>query len=350
MRRFSPLAALLLGALAFPVTVLAHPITEADKAATIELLAKRLEVNYIIPEASQKMADALRSHLSKGDYAKAGTHEEFAKLLKTHLQATHKDKHLGIRYMAEGAPEDRPSGQRKTPPEELARMRSWGQTVNFGFEKMERLTGNVMYLKLRGFPDHDVAKETISTMMNATAYADALIVDLRQNGGGDPHTVAHAISYLVGDKKEQLTSMYFRAENKTQEFWTNPAVPGPRLGAGKPVYILTSEKTFSAAEDFTYTLQSMKRATVVGETTGGGAHPIAPFRINSHMVAIIPVGKSINPITKSNWEGIGITPDVAVPADKALDKAHVLALKALLPAADKYNQEGMRKKLAELEG
>jgi C-terminal processing protease CtpA/Prc len=127
-------------------------------------------------------------------------------------------------------------------------------------------------------------------------------------------------------------------------------VPGARFGADKPVYVLTSNKTFSAAEDFTYNLQAIKRITVVGETSGGGAHPIQPFRIDPNLVAVIPIGRSINPITKADWEGAGVKPDVAIAADKALAKANALALRKVLPAIKNPQERStLEKKLAELE-
>ncbi|KQW93648.1 hypothetical protein ASC94_13675 [Massilia sp. Root418] len=326
-------------------------MSAADKAAAVDLLAQRLSDKYVFADEGNKMAAAVRDHLRKGDYEKAATDAEFAELLTTHIQAAHPDKHLSIRYFL-NAPPDRPRASLSNgiPPEMRQRMTEMGQYLNFAYEKVERLPGNIMYVKFNGFFDADIAKAAATAAMNLAANGNAMIIDLRENRGGDPRMVAHVASYLLGDKKVHLSDIYFRAENETNSFWSDPAVPGPRFGADKPVYVLTSRETFSAAEDFTYNLQVIKRITVIGETTGGGAHPVQPFRINPNLVAVIPVGRSINLITKGDWEGTGVKPDVAVAADKAMTKANALALRQVLPKITHPNERSMlEKKLAELE-
>jgi retinol-binding protein 3 len=328
-----------------------QPLDAAAKAATVDLLAQRLSDKYIFADEGNKMAAAVRDHLRKGDYEKAATDEEFAALLTTHIQAAHPDKHLSIRYIPNALPDrPRPSLNQAIPAEVRQRMTEVGQYLNFSFEKVERLPGNVMYLKLNGFFEAETGKAAATAAMNLGAHGNAMIIDLRENRGGDPRMVAYLASYLLGDKKVHLSDIYFRADNETNSFWSDPAVPGARFGAEKPVYVLTSGDTFSAAEDFTYNLQAIKRITVVGETTGGGAHPIQPFRIGTNLVAVIPVGRSINLITKGDWEGTGVKPDVAIPADKALAKANALALRQVLPKIDNPMERSMlEKKLSELE-
>src|SRR5262249_22574655 len=126
-----------------------------------------------------------------------------------------------------------------------------------------------------------------------------------------------------------LNSLYWRKGDRTEEFWTRKALDGKRY-TGKPVYVLTSARTFSGAEEFAYNLQSRKRATIVGETTGGGAHPGGVRPINDHFAMFVPTGRAINPVTGTNWEGTGVKPDVAVRADEALETAHALAVKTVL--------------------
>jgi hypothetical protein len=335
-------------------TTIAQPsqsLSAADKTAAVELLAQRLSDKYIFADEGARMAAAVRDHLLKGDYEKAATEAELANLLTTHIQAAHPDKHLSIRY-ALNAPPDRPRpSPNQTVPAEMRRMMNEvGQYLNFAFEKVERLPGNIMYLKLNGFFEAEIGKAAATAAMNLAANGNAMIIDLRENRGGDPRMVAHVASYLLGDSKVHLSDMYFRADNETNAFWSDPAVPGVRFGADKPVYVLTSGDTFSAAEDFAYNLQAIKRITVVGETSGGGAHPIQPFRIGQNLVAVIPVGRSINPITQGNWEGTGVKPDVAIAADKAMTKANALALRQVLPKISNPKERSMlQKKLAELE-
>jgi hypothetical protein len=326
-------------------------LSAADKAAAVDLLAQRLSDKYVFADEGNKMAAAVRDHLQKGDYEKVATDAEFADLLTTHIQASYPDKHLSIRYIPNAPPDrPRPSPSQAMPAEMRQRMTEVGQYLNFAFEKVERLPGNIMYVKFNGFFGADIGKAAATAAMNLAANGNAMIIDLRENRGGDPRMVAHVASYLLGDKKVHLSDIYFRAENETNSFWSDPAVPGARFGADKPVYVLTSGETFSAAEDFTYNLQVIKRITVVGEKTGGGAHPVQPFRIDPNLVAVIPVGRSINLITKGDWEGTGVKPDVAIASDKALTKANALALRQVLPKINNPQERSMlEKKLAELE-
>jgi hypothetical protein len=353
MRHFLSAAVMILSVIAFPsASAQQSPaLSAADKAAAVDLLAQRLSGKYVYADEGNKMAAAVRDHLLKGDYEGVATDAEFADLLTTHIQAAHPDKHLSIRHVPNALPDrPRPSLSQGMPAEMRQRMTEVGQYLNFAFEKVERLPGNIMYLKLNGFFEADIGKAAATAAMNLAAHGNAMIIDLRENRGGDPRMVAHVASYLLGDKKVHLSDIYFRADNETNSFWSDPAVPGVRFGPDKPVYVLTSRETFSAAEDFTYNLQAIKRITVVGDTTGGGAHPIQPFRVSPNLVAVIPVGRSINLITKGDWEGSGVKPDVAIAADKAMTKANALALRQVLPKIDNPHERAMlEKKLVELE-
>jgi C-terminal processing protease CtpA/Prc len=210
---------------------------------------------------------------------------------------------------------------------------------NAGYRKVERLGGNVGYLALDGFAGAEAAAEPAAAAMNFLANTDALLIDLRRNGGGDPSGVALLCSYFFDEKPVHLNSLYWRKGDRTEEFWTRKELAGKRY-LNKDVYVLTSARTFSGAEEFAYNLQTQKRATVVGETTGGGAHPGEGRPIGDHFGMFVPTGRAINPITKTNWEGTGVKPDVAVPADEALAKAHELAVKKIL--ADTKDEEARR--------
>jgi hypothetical protein len=219
--------------------------------------------------------------------------------------------------------------EQQASPEERARQRAFASARNFGFEKVERLDGNLGYLDLRGFMDAAMASEAAATAMNFLANTDALIIDLRRNGGGQPEMVALLSSYLF-DKPIHLNDIYSRFDNHTQEYWTRETVAGKRYGESKPVYVLTSNRTFSGAEEFTYNLKNLKRATIIGETTGGGAHPVRPHRLTDHFMIGVPFARAINPISKTNWEGTGVKPDIETSAAQALKTAHLLALKNIL--------------------
>jgi C-terminal processing protease CtpA/Prc len=241
----------------------------------------------------------------------------FAELLTRQLQVVTRDKHLRVRV----APSGGSGARRGGPPSEEERLGA-ARAANYGFGRSEILPGNIGYLEIRGFGSWvNEARDTVARIMSKLADADALVIDLRQNGGGSPEAVAFVSSYLFGDSAVHLNSLYFRPSNQTDDFYTDPKVPGKKFGPTKPVYVLTSGSTFSAAEEFTYNLQSRGRATVVGETTGGGAHPGGTVPIGAGLMAFIPSGRAINPITKTNWEGVGVKPEIAIAREKALDAA-----------------------------
>jgi retinol-binding protein 3 len=212
------------------------------------------------------------------------------------------------------------------------RMRRFMGSMNYGFRKLERLEGNVGYLELEGFFPTELGAETAVAAMNFLANTDALIIDLRHNHGGGPAMVALICSYLFDPEPVHLNDLYFRPEDSTHQWWTLAYVPGKRY-TGKDVYVLTSKETVSAAEEFTYNLKTRKRATIVGETTAGGANPGGPRRINDNFAIWVPSGRAINPVTKTNWEGTGVAPDVAVSSARALQTAHLAALKTIAEKA-----------------
>lgn len=197
---------------------------------------------------------------------------------------------------------------------------------NFGFAKVERSAGNIGYMDVRNFPPVAVAADTAAAAFSFLANTDALIVDVRNNSGGQPGMVAFVSSYLF-TAPTHLNDLYNRLTGETRQSWTLPYVPGKRF-TGKDVYVLTSPRTFSAGEEFAYTLKHLKRATVIGENTEGGAHLVTPRRITDHFTMAVPVGRPINPVTKSNWEATGVEPDVRVSSADALTIAHLRALEA----------------------
>lgn len=332
-------------------------IDAATRTAVIEGALKNLNSYYVFPETAKKMEQAVRERIARKEYDQMTSAKALVAALQNHLQEVSHDKHLRMMYSAEPLPPERPESDDHEPgPQELARQLEFMRTVNFGFEKVERLPGNVGYIDLRGFQAAQYGAETVVAAMNFLANTDALIIDLRRNGGGEPAMVALISSYLFGPEPVHLNDLYFRPDDSTHQWWTLPYVPGKRYGDKKEVYVLTSKRTFSAAEEFTYNLKNLKRATIVGETTGGGAHPGGPRRINEHFAIWVPSGRAINPISKTNWEGTGIKPDVEVPADQALKVAHIAAMNKVLEKvselerrdAIKHGIEGLQKELDEM--
>jgi C-terminal processing protease CtpA/Prc len=310
--------------------------------AVIEELVKDLNENYVFPEVAQKMGDDLMARLKKNEYSQITDAVQFANKLTEDMQAISSDKHLRVRYSAR----ELPVRATRTEPteEERKQMEAYGRDINYGFAKVERLQGNIGYVELRGFFDHEQGEQTVKYAMNFLGNTEALIFDLRRNGGGSPEMVALISSYLFGDKPVHLNSLYWRQGDVTNEFWTKPEKANIKF-EGKPVYVLTSDRTFSAAEEFSYNLKNLKRATIVGETTGGGAHPGGSFRLSKHFSAFIATGRAISPITKTNWEGTGVEPDVKISKEKALDKAHILALEKVV---EKISDEDRKKSLEQV--
>ncbi len=305
-------------------------IDAATRTTVIDGTITALHDFYVYSEVAVKMADAIRQHQAQHDYDRITGARTFAETLTSDLQTVSHDKHLRVGYSANVLPPPPPSGA--PPPEALERMRKMMGQINFGFERVERLAGNVGYLDLRAFAPPPLMGETAAATMAFLANTDAVIIDLRQNGGGSPDAVALMASYLVGPQPVRLNDIYDRPTGETRQFRTLPYVPGKRL-VDQDVYLLTSARTFSAAEDFTYALKNLKRATIVGEITGGGAHPVGPHRLTDHFMIAVPSGRSISPITHTDWEGVGVEPDVRVRADQALATAHLMALEKRAPAS-----------------
>jgi retinol-binding protein 3 len=302
-------------------------IDAATRTKVIDGILKRLNDSYVFPEVAKKMEQSIRERVDKKEYDQVTSAKEFATKLTTDLQAVSHDKHLRVRYSHEPIPE---RGQRREPTaeerEERRRDLTW---MNHGFSKVERLPGNIGYLEFLNFMDDELGAETVAAAMNFVNGTEALIIDMRRNGGGNPAMVALVCSYLFGPEPVHLNDLYWREGNRTDEFWTKKEVAGKRY-LNKDVYVLTSKRTFSGAEEFTYNLKNLKRATIIGETTGGGAHPGGGFRITENFGMFVPTGRAISPITKTNWEGTGVTPDISVPADQALHVARIAALKKVV--------------------
>jgi C-terminal processing protease CtpA/Prc len=285
----------------------------------IELLCSQLANYYVFPDVAEDIAKVLRMRLTEGAYSIDGD-EEFAAAVTADLQSVNGDKHLRLLYSAEEIPE---TGQ-ESAWDPVAHRKQAEQDA-FGVTKVERLKGNIGLLELRLLYGAEIATPAITAAMNLIAHTEALIIDLRENGGGDPHTVALICSYLFDDQVH-LNDIYNRPEGTTRQFWTLPHVPGPKFGGQKPIYVLTSKRTFSGAEELSYNLQQNERATLIGETTRGGAHPGDRYRVGPHLKSAVPNGRAINPISGTNWEGVGVVPHIAVPADEAFDVAYKLAL------------------------
>ena len=300
-------------------------IDRTVKAEIIDSVTAALDRYYVFPDVAKKMGEHARRQLKKGAYDTLATVGTFARGLSEDLLTVCHDRHFGLRYVPRAQLEAMlDTINRPTAAEELRRAR----LDNFGFRKAAQLPGHVGYLKLDGFSGLPEARATAVGAMHFLAHTDALIIDLRDNGGGSPDMIQILTSYFFKDQVH-LNTFYVRETDSLQQFWTTSYVDGEKM-ADVPLYVLTSGGTFSAAEEFTYNLKNLKRATVVGETTGGGAHPVATHGFPNLEVGVrVPFGRAINPISGTNWEGTGIAPDIACAADRALEVALLEAYRKL---------------------
>jgi C-terminal processing protease CtpA/Prc len=321
-------------------------IDAATRTQVIDGILKRLNDSYVFPDVAKKMEQSIRERVDKKEYDQITSAKAFATKLTDDLQAVSHDKHLRVRYSHQAIPE---RGPRREPTAEEREQRKRDLTwMNHGFGKVERLPGNVGYIEFFNFADEELGADTVAAAMNFINGTDSLIIDMRRNGGGNPAMVALVCSYLFGTEPVHLNDLYWREGNRTDEFWTKKELPGKRY-LNKDVYVLTSKRTFSGAEEFTYNLKNLKRATIIGEMTGGGAHPGGGFRISEHFGMFVPTGRAISPITKTNWEGTGVTPDISVPADQALHVARIMALKKSLTTINPDFKPDVEEEIKKLE-
>lgn len=308
-------------------------VDAARRALLIDGIARDLQAHYIDLDLARQMIAAVRDHAAHGDYDSIDRGWAFARKMTDDLRAISRDIHLHVDY---GPVAGR--SEHETPEERLA----WLRAIHFGFAQIERMDGNIAHVKLDEVPESDTAEaqQFIADSMSGIADADALLLDLRDNAGGSPDTVQRIASYLFGPTPVHLNDLFKRDNHSTRAFWTLRDLPGRRFGPKKPVYVLVSKNTVSGGEELAYDLQSLHRAKVVGETTAGGGHAVANFDLDAQFRITVPDQTAINPVTKKGWEGVGVVPDIGVPADSALNEAHHRALADL--AASKAAPAGHR--------
>lgn len=304
-------------------------LNTTDRAAVVQTLVTKINVNYIEPAVAERVGTAIGRKNAEGGYASATSAKAFSTALAKDLRELSNDKHFGAVI-----DDDFRERSAAAEPPSAARINEWraqAERQGYGIEKIERLPGNVGYIELRNFGPTEFVGPAYSAAMSLMAGTDALIVDLRRNGGGSPASVAYLMSHFfpLGSERH-LIDMYHGPSGETRQFWT-VRTAGPRYD--KPLYVLTSPRTFSAGEDFSYGIQAQKRGTLVGETTGGGSNPVGWFAIGQGIVIAIPTSRTTNIVTKTNWEHVGVKPDIAVPAAQALQAAHAAILRKLASSA-----------------
>ncbi|MCB2408465.1 S41 family peptidase [Hymenobacter lucidus] len=303
----------------------ARPQAGIQVSHLVDSIEHSLKTHYVFPDKARLISRRLKSQAKKNAYASlAQDPEKLAVLLQEDIYKAHHDPHMAVEYNPDFARRRQKSAQQSG--EEIRQFANWVRENNFMFKKVELLPGNIGYFPFNVFVEQvKEAKPIIASALGFLANSRALIIDLRENSGGEPEMVSQLESYFFKEKT-RMNSIVQRANQDTTFYYADPAKTDG-ITLSMPIYILTSNKTFSAAEDFSYAMQQANRATIVGEVTGGGAHPTMPFSVGQGFVVHIPFARSLNPITNTDWEGTGVLPDVKVEAAQALIKAQELILR-----------------------
>jgi C-terminal processing protease CtpA/Prc len=275
---------------------------EINKQKIVDLLARLLEENYVFPIVGKELSLMLRQNYDRGLYLSEDLVEGFVEKLTQDIFALCKDKHFKIIF-----------NDSIVPPEK--RFKS----INYGFEKLVFITTKIAYIKLSRFCSPSFASNVAHEILGQLKGIEHLIIDVRNNGGGHPDMVKLVTSYFFDNSESVLlNTIRWRGDSCLEEFWTdNSSHCYPDLS----LYVLTDRGTLSAAEEFSYNLQCLERAVLIGEATGGAAHPCRLFGLTAELSVAIPIGEAINPITNKNWEQGGVIPDINTNSDNALKVA-----------------------------
>jgi hypothetical protein len=305
-------------------------IDAPTRAAIVDSITAAIDSIYVLEEPAKSIVAGLRKNLADGKYDDLNDPAEFAETLYKDAQAINHDGHFRIAAMQPLDPAVAEAHQNEDPADVERRRRTYRER-NYGFQKAEVFPDGIGYLRFDQFAQGDDAFAAATAAMNFLSNCNALILDLRENGGGGASMIRFICGYLF-EEDTHLINWDIRAEKKTVQSYSADYVPGKRM-INQRVYVLTSDHTFSAAEEFTFDLKNLERATIVGDTTGGGGHTVASciFNFDTFRIGMrIPYGRAYNPKNNEGWEGIGVIPDIAVPAEQALDAAHADALHHLI--------------------
>ncbi|CAI2767174.1 S41 family peptidase [Flavobacterium collinsii] len=310
-------------------------ISEKFKKETILKIDSLIQKEYIFPEKAKLMGDHLKKAYKENKFKKYDLLDSFAVALTKEIRFINNDKHLRIK--PKFIPEKDKANSTKDSYEVYLHNLTDNRKLANGFKEVKIIDGNIGYLKFNYFIEE--TEQTIDSYMELLSKTDAIVVDLRTNGGGSPKTVQYLCSYFF-KQPLLLNTLYFRKGNFTEEFKVIEVSGKKRTDV--PLFIITGARTFSGAEEFSYNMQTQKRATLVGEVTGGGANPGDILEVNSLLEIFIPTGTAINPITKTNWEGIGVIPEYKTTKDSAYNKTIELAAKAAEGYRNKISAESKK--------
>lgn len=309
------------------------PLTKDEKKEVVESINKLLDEYYISPEIAQKLIKQLSHNLEKGVYDAITDPVEFEAKLDQDIRAVSNDFHFKVIFDSEWVADSRkalsPQEKRELQLKEFAEAKK----NNFGFRDVRMLEGKVGYLKFISFENPEWTAETLANAMNFLSNADALIIDLRNNTGGYSELMQILCSYFFNPNDVfvlPLVEINLRDKGKNILIQHNvlTSVQGKKM-LEQDLYILTNYRSFSAAEWTSFVLQNRKRATIIGEKTIGGTHPADRKIVSDRFSINIPFGTMLDAVTKNHFEGIGVKPDIAVPAKDALLTAQIVALEKL---------------------
>ncbi len=305
---------------------------QKEKAQAIDSVLHRLQTTYVFPAVAHGMETEIRNYYAAGKYDSIGSGKDFAAALTRDLQRVSGDQHLKVEY--------RPKDEKDTAAKQNGSDKGYSDWLDallkenhYGITEKKILEGNIGYLNIVLFGPLDRCVDSLAHAMQYVQNTDALIIDLRScRGSLDENTIPFLCGYFFKEPVH-LSDFYVRSTNFAKQFWSAAWVPGKRY-ADKPVYLLTSGRTFSGGEAFAYDLQQLKRALVLGETTRGGAHLTELYEAGPLFRVAVPYARTINSVSKTDWEGSGVQPDSLVRSNRALFTAHSSVLKALLRATD----------------
>jgi C-terminal processing protease CtpA/Prc len=322
----------------------AQNITERNQQ--IVEIADKINTHYIFEAVAHTLSEKLKSEIALKTFDTL-TDKAFAKSLSAYLTKNGNDLHFNVLYRPNENEEKKTVNEKDMLKKYDVINRQW----NYGFEKVMRLDGNIGYIEYTGFPEgNQSAQQILDATMNFVSNTNALIIDLRNNQGGDGKMERLFLSYFF-DKKIKLGEIYTRYNNESTSAYTFPKVNGKKY-LNKPVYVLVNHKTISAAEAFAYELQQNKIAKVIGDKTYGAANPVKAFFIANTYQVFIPISIVKNTITHTNWEHTGIDADIKISSEKAFIKAQIIALQDLLKANTQMEltEAEIKEKILKLEG
>lgn len=302
------------------------PVDTALRTQIVDSVISFVRASYVDSATGAKAAEAFRRSQKKGALNQLTMASTLCDSLTAIFQAVRPDKHFRVLFDVEPHPIETSDSAMKEREDREMKVRTAFDA--YGFVDVKRLAGNVGYIQLSKFYDPEIAAPSAAAAMALLKNTDALIIDLRNNGGGHGGMVEVLESYFLSAEPVHLMDLYSRPENMHKQRWSMRAVNGERY-LDKQIYILINSRTFSAAEECAYTLQTLKRAVIVGETSRGGAHPVEFKMITEHFAVMLPVGTSVSPVTDTNWEGTGVIPDISASADQALTIAQLAAIRHL---------------------